>query len=343
MASSFPRRTLENALRVPEALKEKNGGNPWPPAQVADALGVGAKSGNFFYVAGASRDYGLTEGSRDTAEIKLTELGRRAVYPGSSDEERRAKLDAFLYVEAFREVLNHFHGNNLPERKFLENTLHKTYGIDPTDHDEFVDIFQKNCRYLGIGSEWTGVAEQTPTQQSAATGDHAITVAASKHGSDGPTCFVIMPFTERDDRHQTGFFMEVLDQIFSPAATAAGFNVTTAERQGSDVIQSTIVNDLLAADLVLADLTEHNPNVLFELGMRMREDRPTALVRAKGTGQIFDVDNVLRVVDYDPNVWPSTVERDIPRVREHLEATWGNRDSADTYMKILRRQQPGSV
>jgi hypothetical protein len=50
MASSFPSRTLENALRVPEALKEKNGGNPWPPAQVADAMGVGAKSGNFFYV-----------------------------------------------------------------------------------------------------------------------------------------------------------------------------------------------------------------------------------------------------------------------------------------------------
>jgi hypothetical protein len=135
--------------------------------------------------------------------------------------------------------------------------------------------------------------------------------------------------------------MEVLEQIFSPAAAAAGFNVTTAERQGSDVIQSTIVNDLLAADLVLADLTEHNPNVLFELGMRMREDRPTALVRAKGTGQIFDVDNVLRVVDYDPNVWPSTVERDIPRVQEHLEATWGNRDSADTYMKILRHAKRG--
>lgn len=108
MASSFPRRTLENALRVPEALKEKNGGNSWPPAQVADALGVGAKSGNFFYVAGASRDYGLTEGSRDTAEITLTDLGRRAVYPGSSDEERQAKLDAFLSVEAFRAVLNHF-------------------------------------------------------------------------------------------------------------------------------------------------------------------------------------------------------------------------------------------
>ncbi len=76
-----------------------------------------------------------------------------------------------------------------------------------------------------------------------------------------------MPFTERHDDHQPGFFKEVLVQRLTPAATAAGFRVKTALRQGSDVVQSMIVNDLLDADLVLADLMEHNPKVLFELGM----------------------------------------------------------------------------
>src|SRR5439155_19844332 len=153
-----------------------------------------------------------------------------------------------------------------------------------------------------------------------------------------PVCFVIMPFTERDDAHETGFFAEVLRQIFTPAATQAGFRVKTARRQGSDVIQSTIVNDLLQADLVLADLTEHNPNVLFELGMRMNEDKPVALVRARGTGQIFAVDNMLRVEDYSPNIWPTTVERDVPKIRDHIKATWENRESGDTFMRILRRR-----
>ena len=136
----------------------------------------------------------------------------------------------------------------------------------------------------------------------------------------------------------TGFFAEVLSQILTPAATDAGFTVKTALRQGSDVIQSTIVNDLLEADLVVADLTEHNPNVLFELGMRMREDKPVALVRARGTGPIFDVDNLLRVEDYNPNVWPSTVENDVPRIASHIRATWENRDTVPTFMKILRRE-----
>jgi hypothetical protein len=33
----FPRRTLEQALRVPKAIKEHNGGNPWPADEVAKA------------------------------------------------------------------------------------------------------------------------------------------------------------------------------------------------------------------------------------------------------------------------------------------------------------------
>src|SRR5437867_2990391 len=113
----FPRRTLENALRVPRALREYNGGNPWAPDQVAGALEVGPKSGNFYYLAASSRDFGLTEGSRDTARISLTDLGRRAVYPQSDQEEHAALLEAFLNIEVFRRVLEHFGGNNLPEQR----------------------------------------------------------------------------------------------------------------------------------------------------------------------------------------------------------------------------------
>lgn len=336
----FPGKTLEQALRVPQALKEKNGGNPWPPDQIASALGIGAKGGNFYYLAAASRDYGLTTGSRDTAEIALTDLGRKAVYPQSDMEQAQAYLDAFLHVDVFRKVLQHYGGNNLPEKKFLTNTLQQTFGL-AEGHDEFVEIFTKNCRFLGIGAEFTVGAPATvggasvPTVASLEGG--AVTVATPDDKTDAPILFVIMPFTERDDRYQTGFFGEVLDQIFIPAGKEAGFEVRTAKRQGSDIIQSTIVRDLLEADLVLADLTEHNPNVLFELGMRMREDRPVVLVRARGTGPIFDVDNILRVEEYDPNVWPSTVKRDVPKITDHIKGAWDNKDSAETYMGILGR------
>jgi hypothetical protein len=92
----YPRKPLEQALRVPQVLKNYNGGNPWSPSQVANALGVGAKTANYFYVTTASRDFGLTTGTRDTSEIALTELGRQTVYPRSNEEERKSLLEAFL-------------------------------------------------------------------------------------------------------------------------------------------------------------------------------------------------------------------------------------------------------
>ena len=116
----------------------------------------------------------------------------------------------------------------------------------------------------------------------------------------------------------------------------------TARGQGSDVIQSTIVNGLLDADLVLVDLTEHNPNVLFELGLRIAEKKPTVLVKAIGTNPIFDVDNLMRVVSYNQNVWPSTVAEDLPKLTEFIKGAWAMKDTERPYMEILRQQQVGS-
>jgi hypothetical protein len=337
----FPGRTVEQALRVPQALKEKNGGNPWATDQVARAIGVGATGASFYYTAASSRDYGLTTGSRETSEIALTELGRRAVYAPSGAAQKQAYLEAFLNVDLFRRVLEHYGGNNLPEAPFLSNTLQQTFGINPKGQTEFVEIFKKNCRFLGIGAQFS-ISTASVRQAAAATaaptdGQASVTVATpEKDAGDAPVLFVIMPFTEREDQHETGFFLEVLNALIVPAGKAAGFEVKTAKRQGSDVIQSTIVNELLEADLVLADLTEHNPNVLFELGMRMHADLPVVLVRARGTRAIFDVDNMLRVEDYSPNLWSSSVKDDIPVLTEHIKAAWETRETAPTFMKILR-------
>ncbi len=293
-------------------MRDHNGGQPWPPGEVAKALNLGPKSGNFFYLTSAAKQYGLTDGTSQTTEIALTELGRRAVYPSSADEERAALAQAFLSVPAFRRVLEHYGGIKLPEKQYRENTLFTKFDLDPAVQDEFVDVLTKNARFTGISdlrgsNDQTGGAAAAVISEAPASG--AETVARPEGADeDTPVCFVIMPFVEHDeDRYPVGFFKEVMTSLFTPAITAAGLQARTAERQGSDLIHSTIINELLDADLVLADVTEHNPNVLFELGFRIAEDKPVVLVRAQGTGRIFDVDQVLRIVDYSPNLWPSTV------------------------------------
>jgi hypothetical protein len=340
---AFPRVPLETAMKIPVSLKEKNGGNEWSPEEVAKAVGVSSKTPNFFYLVAASRDYGLTEGTRDSAKICLTPLGRAVVYPQSAEHGRAAKLQAFFNVQKFKSVLAHYKGNNLPEKEYVTNTLVTAFDIPPEHHDEFIEVFKQNCAYLGIASDFQipQGGELTKVNGSGAGAAQTVTHSAPSKGT-GPLCFVIMPFTEREAAHTKGFFKEVLDSLILPACGELGFIVKSANREGSDVIQSTIVNDLLEADLVVADLTEHNPNVLFELGMRMREDKPVVLIKAKGTGKIFDIDNMLRVYEYDPCLWLSSVKLDLVNIRNHVKATWENRERSLTFMKILR-QAKGQV
>jgi hypothetical protein len=77
--------------------------------------------------------------------------------------------------------------------------------------------------------------------------------------------------------------------------------------------------------------------VLFELGLRMAEEKPIAIVKATGTNPIFDVDHLLRVESYNPNLWRSTVEKDVPKLTAHIQQAWATRESGRSYMSILRQ------
>jgi hypothetical protein len=332
---TFPRATLEQALKIPTAIKELNGGNPWEPDEIRKALSAGTGN-SYFYLTAASRDYGLTIGTRDTDKISLADLGRDLVFAGNRTTEAELKMRAFLNVDVFKRVLEFYKGSNLPEMKYLGNTLQKEFQLAPETHEEFSRIFRENCKYLGITSGTVVINDEGSVDPSTGTTTPGTVTLAEAGGASRLTAFVIMPFVERDAKHATGFFPEVLRSLITPAAKDSGFTVRTANRQGSDLIQSTIVNDLLEADLVIADLTEHNPNVMFELGVRMAEDKPVVLIKAMGTGPLFDIDNMLRVFEYSPNLWQTTIEKDRPLLLDFIKGAWENRESDKTYMKILR-------
>jgi hypothetical protein len=340
----YPRESLEEALKIPYAIKNKNGGNPWAPELVSKAA-YNIVKGNkrFFYLAAAARDYGLVVGARDSKDIALTDLGRSLAYAPNKGEELKLKKQVFLNVEKFKAVLEYYKGSDLPEMNYLRNTLENEFGLCRDTHEEFSKLFRENCEYLGIGEGFAGNGGGDPTpggdnKIKTAKADGDLVIYAEPESDSAPLCFVIMPFSEKgDDPRPNGFFVEVLKHLIAPAGANAGFKVATARRTGSDVIHATILKNLISADLVVADLSDHNPNVLFELGVRMAHDKPVQLIRATGTGPIFDVDHVLRVFDYSPNIWPSTIEADMPKLTEHIEGTWASKKSKDTYMNLLLR------
>jgi nucleoside 2-deoxyribosyltransferase len=331
---AFPNATLEEALKVAQAIKLKNQGHPLDTNLVATAYGTARKTTKFFYVTAAARDYGLTVGTRETSQISLTELGRSLLYASSHELEREKKIEAFFKVEKFKQVYDFYEGSNLPEQPYLSNTLEREFQLASAEHEAFVEIFKANCKYLAI-ENGLGEVLQSVSGSADAKAIDTRSLGKPKRQFDH-TAFVIMPFSEKGKQERAkGFFDEVLKSLVTPAGNEAGFAIETARREDSDIIHHTIINELIQADLVIADLTDHNPNVLLELGIRLAKEKPVVLIKSKDTGPIFDVDNLLRVYTYDQNLWSTTVQADVKALAERIRGTWENREHAVGYMRIL--------
>jgi hypothetical protein len=289
---TYPLITLEEALKVPQAIRNVSKGHPAPTDDVAKDLGMSRNTNKFFYLSSAARDYGLTIGTRDTDEISLTDLGREIEYAEKKDVQRAKMIEAFFRVERFKQVYDHYSGSDLPEAQYLVNALEQKFQIPEAQQDEFVAVFKANCTFLGIEKALKASSASVPQGTSDALN---IRVIGQPQGEFDRTAFVIMPFSEKGKQERPkGFFDEVLKSLITPAANAAGFAVQTARREDSDIIHHTIINQLLNAHLVIADMTDHNPNVFVELGIRLAKEKPVVLIKSKDTGPVFDVDHLMR-------------------------------------------------
>ena len=99
------------------------------------------------------------------------------------------------------------------------------------------------------------------------------------------------------------------------------------------------MNGTSQADLVIADLTDHNPNVLFELGIRIAVNKPVVLIKAQGPPQVFDLETI-RVYQYDSRLWPSTIPDDVERMTEILRETINGGNQTSSYFELLTGGQP---
>ncbi|UCH95687.1 MAG: hypothetical protein JSV88_02260, partial [Candidatus Aminicenantes bacterium] len=89
-------------------------------------------------------------------------------------------------------------------------------------------------------------------------------------GNSKDICFIIMPFG--------GWFDTYYESIYIPAIKSAGLEPKRADNLYRP---STIVNDIWTytkkAKIVLADLSERNPNVFYELGLAHALAKPAIL------------------------------------------------------------------
>lgn len=121
-------------------------------------------------------------------------------------------------------------------------------------------------------------------------------------------CFVIMPISDQGD-YPKGHFTKVYEQIFKPAIMEAGYD---PYRVDEDKISNPIINKIFQAvqecPMALCDLSNRNPNVLYELGLRQTYDKPVVLVQDDKTQRIFDVSGINTVQYSSERLYENVIE-----------------------------------
>src|SRR5215210_1881960 len=110
--------------------------------------------------------------------------------------------------------------------------------------------------------------------------------------------FIVRPFGIKQEVD----FDKVDKELIQPALTLVGISGSTTSaivEQGN--IREDMFAQLLLADIVIADLSIHNANVFYELGIRHAlRDKRTFLIRCSKDEVPFDL-NTDRYLSYEAN------------------------------------------
>ncbi len=104
------------------------------------------------------------------------------------------------------------------------------------------------------------------------------------------TCFIITPIGNSNSaiyRHING----VIRSVIRPCLEKAGFTKIKAAHEINELgsINTQVITSILDADLVVANLTGTNPNVMYELCLRHAIAKPVIHICEAGTDLPFDI------------------------------------------------------
>ena len=155
--------------------------------------------------------------------------------------------------------------------------------------------------------------------------------------------FVVMPFGNKEGIH----FDRVYSDYIKPALDPERYDVFRADKElRAGEIRTDMFQELLLADLVIADLSIDNPNVWYELGVRHAlRARGILLIQVKRAYQPFDVytDRKLHYHVKGGVPDPAFIEEDkaaLAAMARETMASWHGRKISPVYQLLPNLQEP---
>ena len=102
-------------------------------------------------------------------------------------------------------------------------------------------------------------------------------------------CFVIMPFSKTTSRRTERYWTDHYNNFLKPKIDSVeGIEAERSKPLRGQILKD-IITHLIFADIVVADLTDNNPNVFYELGIRQSFKHGTITIAEDGTKLPFDI------------------------------------------------------
>ena len=146
------------------------------------------------------------------------------------------------------------------------------------------------------------------------------------------TCFVIAPIGDEDTptRKRSD---QVLRHIIRPAVGPLGYEAIRADEiDKPGIITTQVLNQVVESELVIADLTERNPNVFYELAIRHAINKPFVQIIRKGEQLPFDVaQNRTVFVDLQD---PDSVADSVKQIASQIESLESDPEDVDNPISV---------
>ena len=291
----YPRHSLEKALRIPTGILEQNAGKECSDQDSATYVGVKYNKGPYNVEVSSAIKYGLLE-RPEVGKIKLTDTARKILKPQEGNDHLSGLQKAILAAPIISDIYSHYRGENLPDSEFFDNALTDKFRIPESKLVEFKGIFFDSLKIAKLISEHDGkyriidISAGTDANEKAKETFKKLEKTVKIESGD--TCFVMMPFAD-----PLGTYY---DKIYRPAIEKAGLKPIRADNEifGTGKIIDQIWTGINSAKVLIAELTQRNPNVFYELGLAHALQKPVVLISSNEDDVPFDLHHI-RVIYYD--------------------------------------------
>lgn len=148
-------------------------------------------------------------------------------------------------------------------------------------------------------------------------------------------CGIIMPISGNEHYSAEHWFdvKEIIFDIINNCGLEYGL---VSDSDEVNIIQKNIVTNIFENELIICDVSSKNPNVMFELGLRLAFDKPTIIIMDDKTSFIFDT-QVIEHLIYPRDLRYNIIENFKLKLKDKIKATIKvSKEKGDSYSTYLQ-------